>query len=199
MYSSILFAGGVYDRIAQRSFQRFSPMIVGARLTEFNERGISSAKIHDTEGSIPMRRTQVFLILLCVGAGSHAFAADPPAPPSTAQPAQSAPAQSAPAVPATPPVATEVSTTTTPDTVKADPGTKSDVTPEQMKAFRAAGYKPEVHNGRTLFCRREPQIGTRFESKTCGDAAEIERSTRNSQELAERIQSKAYVKAAGNP
>jgi hypothetical protein len=68
-----------------------------------------------------------------------------------------------------------------------------------MKAMRAAGYKPEVHNGRTLFCRSEPQIGTRFESKTCGDAAEIERSTRNSQELAERIQSKAYTKANGNP
>jgi len=141
-----------------------------------------------------MRRTQVFLILLCVGAGSHALAADPPAPSSTA-----APAPSATAVPAAPAGTTATSTAPTAAPAKADPGTKSDVTPEQMKAMRAAGYKPEVHNGRTLFCRSEPQIGTRFESKTCGDAAEIERSTRNSQELAERIQSKAYTKANGNP
>jgi hypothetical protein len=146
-----------------------------------------------------MRRTQVFLILLCVGAGSYALAADPPAPSSTVQPAQSATA--VPAAPAPGSTATSATPTAAPTAApaKADAGTKSDVTPEQMKAFRAAGYKPEVHNGRTLFCRSEPQIGTRFESKTCGDAEEIERSTRNSQELAERIQSKAYTKANGNP
>jgi hypothetical protein len=142
----------------------------------------------------------LFSMLLCLGMGSAALAADPPAPASApAQSSSAQPAQSAPAAPATPPDTTVISTTATPDAVKADPGTKSGVTPEQMKAFRAAGYKPEVHNGRTLFCRSEPQIGTRFESKVCGDAAEIERSTRNSQELAERLQSKAYTKANGNP
>jgi hypothetical protein len=152
-----------------------------------------------------MRRTRIFLILLCVGAGSHALAADPPAP-SQAQPVPPAPAAVVtPAAAVTPPTTAVTPTTTvaasdpSTNSVKADPDTKSGVTPEQMKAFRAAGYKPEVHNGQTLFCRREAQIGTRFESKTCGDAAEIERSTRNSQELAERIQSKAYVKANGNP
>jgi hypothetical protein len=148
-----------------------------------------------------MRLTRVFLIVLCIGAGSHVLAADPPAPSSAVPPGQSATAvPAAPAgITATPTVTAIPAAAPTAAPAKEVPATKSDVTPEQMKAFRAAGYKPEVHNGRTLFCRSEPQIGTRFESKTCGDADEIERSTRNSQELAERIQSKAYTKANGNP
>jgi hypothetical protein len=147
-----------------------------------------------------MCQRPIFSMLLCLGMGPAALAADPPAPSSAPAPSSTAqPAQSAPAGPVTPPVTTVISTTATADSLKSDPSTKSDVSPEQMKAFRAAGYKPEVHNGQTVFCRREPQIGTRFESKVCGDATEIERSTRNSQELAERIQSKAYNKANGNP
>jgi len=139
-----------------------------------------------------MRGTQVFLILLSVGAGSQALAADPPAP------TQVQPGQPAPAAAATPPTPAATSDSTT-NSAKADATPKSDVTPEEMKAMRSAGYKPEVHNGQTLFCRREAQLGTRFESKVCGTVAQIDRSIRDSQELAERIQTKAYVKAQGNP
>ena len=133
-----------------------------------------------------MRQTPIFLMLLCVGVGSHTLAADPPVP-------------SEPAAAAAPPSTTVSSTAPSADSQKSHPAAKSDVSPEQMKAFRAARYKPEVRNGQTLFCRREPQLGTRFESKVCGTAAEIERSTQNSQELASRIQQKAFVKAPGNP
>ena len=144
-----------------------------------------------------MRQTMAFLMSACVGAGSYALAADPPLPSNQVEPVQPAPAATA----APPAMASAPATTvaTADSSAKSEPTSKNDVTPAQMKAFRQAGYKPEVRNGQTFFCRKEAQLGTRFESKTCGTAAEIERSTANSQELAERIQTKAYVKAPGSP
>jgi len=139
-----------------------------------------------------MRGTRAFLILLCVGAGSQALAADPPAP------IQVQPGQPAPAAAVTPPT-TAATTDSTANSAKADASPKSDVTEAQAKSLRSAGYRPEVRKGQTLYCRREAQIGTRFESKVCGTFEEIERSIQNSQELATRIQQKAYVKANGNP
>jgi hypothetical protein len=136
-----------------------------------------------------VRRTTVFLMLLFVGAGSSALADEPAVPADQVQPA---PAAAATPAASSAPVAPAAS-------VKAEAASNSDVTPAQMKAFRQAGYKPEVRNGQTLFCRKEAQLGTRFESKTCGTAADIARSTANSQELAERIQTKAFVKAPGSP
>src|ERR1700729_3496368 len=34
---------------------------------------------------------------------------------------------------------------------------------EQTKRLKALGYKPEVQNGVTVFCRKETPLGTRFE------------------------------------
>jgi hypothetical protein len=136
-----------------------------------------------------VRRTTAFLMLLFVGAGSSALADEPAVPADQVQPAPAAAATSA---TSSAPVAPAAS-------VKAEAASNSDVTAAQMKAFRQAGYKPEVHNGQTIFCRREAQLGTRFESKVCGTATDIARSTANSQELAERIQTKAFVKAPGSP
>jgi hypothetical protein len=47
---------------------------------------------------------------------------------------------------------------------------------EQTKRLRAMGYKPEVQNGVTVFCRKETPMGTRFEKKICGNGDEIERN-----------------------
>jgi hypothetical protein len=134
-----------------------------------------------------MRRTTAFSMFVFVGAASSALADEPAVPANQVQPASAAAATAA------------ASSASAADAAKTEPTTKSDVSPEQMKAFRKAGYKPEVRNGQTLFCRKEAQLGTRFESKVCGTAADIERSTANSQELAERIQTKAFVKAPGSP
>lgn len=141
----------------------------------------------------PMVQKPIFLLLLSLGLASQGRAADPPSPPSSAtvQPGPSSAAVAA-ATPAS-------STVSSAEVRKSDAPATSDVTPEQMKTLRSAGYKPEVHNGQTFFCRREAVLGSRLESKVCGTAAEIERSTQNSQELAERIQTKAYTKANGNP
>jgi len=142
-----------------------------------------------------MRQRPIYLMLLCLGVNSHVRAADPPAPSSSAV----QPGQPAPAAAATAPSTTVSSAAATADLQKSEPGAKSDVTPLQMKTLRSAGYKPEVRNGQTLFCRAEHVLGSRLEKKVCGTAADIERSTQNSQELAERIQTKAYVKAPGSP
>jgi hypothetical protein len=139
-----------------------------------------------------MRRAPIFLMSLYVGVGSDALAAEPPVPSTPVQ-------QSEPAAAAAPPSTTVASADPSADSQKSDPASKSGISASQAKALRLAGYKPEVRNGQTLYCRREAQLGTRFESKVCGTAAEIERSTENSQELANRIQQKAFVKAPGNP
>jgi hypothetical protein len=143
-----------------------------------------------------MQRTTAFLMSACIGAGACAFAADPPVSPTQVEAGQPAPVAAAAPPAASAPAAAAA---TADSSAKSEPTSKNDVTPAQMKAFRQAGYKPEVRNGQTYFCRKEAQLGTRFESKTCGTAAEIERATASSQELAERIQTKAFVKAPGSP
>lgn len=47
---------------------------------------------------------------------------------------------------------------------------------EQTKRLRAMGYKLEVHDGVTVFCRKEMPLGTRFEKKVCGNGDEIEKN-----------------------
>jgi hypothetical protein len=84
--------------------------------------------------------------------------------------------------------------TTTATTAKAS----DSVTPEQAKVFRSAAYKTEVRNGITYYCRKEAQLGTRFETKVCGTADEIRRSTASSQELVSTIQRTAIAPAPGN-
>jgi hypothetical protein len=150
-----------------------------------------------------MRRIFVFLMSLCVGAGSLALAADPPVPSNPVEPGQPAtPAATAATLPATAVLPAESSAgAAKTDAVSKSgvPEAKSGVSEAQAKAMRLAGYKVQVRNGQTLYCRSERQLGTRFESKVCGTAEEIARSTANSQELAERIQTKAFVKAPGSP
>ena len=134
-----------------------------------------------------MRRAPIFLISLGVGVGSHALAAEPPVP------------STEPVATAAPPSTTVSSADPSADSPKSDATSKSGISASQTKALRLAGYKPEVRNGQTLYCRREAQLGTRFDSKVCGTIEDIERSIQNSQELASRIQQKAFVKAPGSP
>jgi hypothetical protein len=58
----------------------------------------------------------------------------------------------------------------------------------QTKRLRSQGYKPEVHNGRTVFCRKETQLGSRFEGKVCGTADEVDKAALNGKEVTEAIQ-----------
>ncbi len=95
-------------------------------------------------------------------------------PPTSAQPGQTAPAAA--------------STTAPNSTAKTDPATKGGASESQAKLLRAAGYKAEVRNGQTIYCRKEAQLGSRFESKVCGTADELERLTVKSKEAIDKAQ-----------
>jgi len=137
-----------------------------------------------------MTLAKILSISVCVGVGSLAFATDPTPPAATTATAPVIP--DAPATAAADQAKTAATTATT--TAKATDA----ATPEQAKIFRSAGYKTEVRNGITYYCRKEAQLGTRFETKVCGTADEIRRSTASSQELVSTIQRTAIAPAPGN-
>jgi hypothetical protein len=70
---------------------------------------------------------------------------------------------------------------------------KTETSDAQAKALHSAGYKPETRNGKTVYCRHEPQLGTHFESKVCGTPEEIARSIQNSKDATADIQRRATV------
>jgi hypothetical protein len=56
------------------------------------------------------------------------------------------------------------------------------------KRLRSAGYKPEVRKGETYYCRSEVLVGTRFPTKTCGTAEQLDQITTNDKEAAQQLQ-----------
>jgi hypothetical protein len=130
-----------------------------------------------------MTLAKVLSISLCMGLGSLAFATDPP-------PAATPPA----ATTATAPATADAASTAATDKAKSAATTakaaasSNGVTPEQAKTLRSAHYKAEVRNGVTSYCRYETQLGSRFETKTCGTPDDILRSITNSQELVNQMQ-----------
>lgn len=128
-----------------------------------------------------MRKLIGLLAVISVGSVSPVFATDPPA--TTTATSSTAPA-------ATPPK-TEDSAKITAQTnngkivklVAADADAD-----KQLTRLKAAGYKPELHGDNLVFCRREAELGSRFERKVCNSAEAIEQQTVQAQELAERTQ-----------
>jgi hypothetical protein len=64
----------------------------------------------------------------------------------------------------------------------------NDVTDDQLKQIMARGYKPESHDGRTVYCRREQPTGTRFPTKTCRTSAQIFEDEQQGKDAASRIE-----------
>jgi hypothetical protein len=136
-----------------------------------------------------MRAIAGLIGVLFTGVLSQALATEPP--PVSASPSQpaaapaeqqsaTAPAASQSAAPAT----TDSSTIKPPVTVVGD---KSELT-AQDKEIISRGYKLEMRHGDKYFCRREPQIGSRFEVKSCNTAESIEAQRQNGQEALRAIQ-----------
>jgi hypothetical protein len=103
-------------------------------------------------------------VLVCLGAGAMTLAlADPPtpAPPQSAAPAAaSSPSASPPATPA-------ASATQTPA-----PAAKPAVDPEEQRLM-AQGYRPKMRHGQKVFCRTEPELGSRLGGQeVCATVAE---------------------------
>jgi hypothetical protein len=116
-------------------------------------------------------------VLLCLNVGAVSLAlADPvgapPAPLSAAPPAPAptaaqvtAPAGAPPAPPASKEAAAPVA---------APPAATAPAVDPAEKRLLAAGYKPELHNGVKVWCRRQEVIGSRLaKQKMCGTARDL--------------------------
>ena len=116
--------------------------------------------------------------VLCVLSAGAVFAAAAAAAASSDQtptaPTENAAAQPAHSESAAPPASDSASKTKPADgTVHKVVLVDNDVTDIQLKQILAKGYRPESRNGKTVYCRKETPMGTRFETKTCSTSAAI--------------------------
>jgi hypothetical protein len=121
-----------------------------------------------------------------VGLWSSAQAVEPPV--STAPQSTSAPQTQAPAD-ASKPAATTDSTSSAAQNTPANLSTSNvkltagdSEAAAQLKRFKAAGYKPEVHDGQVVFCRNETVMGSRFDKKVCTTAHLLEQQMAQAQD-----------------
>jgi hypothetical protein len=68
------------------------------------------------------------------------------------------------------------------------------LTNSQVKQLLSRGYKPEARGDNVFYCRREQQLGSRFETRVCRSAEQIAEAERASQEATKYIQ-----RTGGNP
>ena len=132
-----------------------------------------------------MRLIVGLLTCCCAFTVTQTFADEPPAQTSSAdQPAQT----SSPA--ATPSAAAPASSTASAQTTAASkPAASADATDEATdKRLRSQGYKPEVRNGTKIYCRKEAELGSRFESKICGTAEQLSNANKDSQDALDKVQ-----------
>ena len=111
-------------------------------------------------------------VLACLGVGA-AFGAlgDPPA------------SQSATAPPATAPPATTPSSAT-----QASAPAKPEVDPEE-KRLLAQGYRAKMRHGQKVFCRTEPELGSRLGGQEiCGTVADLKAQQASTREEIQRQQ-----------
>jgi hypothetical protein len=130
-----------------------------------------------------MRLMFGLLTCLCAYQGIQALAAEPPGPTSSSvQPATTAiAAPAATAASSSSPAKTTAATTTAASPPK-------EALDAAEKKLRSQGYKPEVHNGKTIYCRRETQLGSHFESKTCSTPDQILRAQQDSKDAVDQMQ-----------
>jgi hypothetical protein len=64
------------------------------------------------------------------------------------------------------------------------------VTDAQLKQILSKGYKPsgQARGNEVYYCRRERELGSRFETKVCKTAAQILQDEQGSKEAAAHVQ-----------
>ena len=139
-------------------------------------------------------------ILACIGFGGGALAIADPAPgtPPAATSAQTA----TPAIPAAPAASSATATPNSSQTAAppaaAAAQTQTDDAADE-KRLRAAGYKPEMHNGEKIWCRKEESLGSRLAAqRNCGTASSLEKSMQENQRNVADSQRKTGTYMKGN-
>ena len=121
-------------------------------------------------------------VLACLGAGAVTVALADPSSPAPQRPA-AASSSSATAPPATaPPATTPSSATQTPAPAKPA------VDPEEKRLI-AQGYRAKMRHGEKVFCRTEPELGSRLGGKEiCGTVADLKAQQASTREEIQREQ-----------
>jgi hypothetical protein len=134
-----------------------------------------------------------------MGEWAQALANDPPAQaPNSVQSGQSPPAAASAATPsatpsaATPPASSSSAASASAATTPAKPANDGDA---DDKYLRQQGYKREVRNGQTYYCRSEVVVGSRFQNKVCGSAEQLTSARRQAQANVSKTQ-QSYVPGA---
>jgi hypothetical protein len=117
------------------------------------------------------------LAVISVASMSQAFATDPPAATPSASSTE-APAAKTDQSSSSKGISAETSNGKIVKLVAAD-----EAADKQLARLKAAGYKAELHGEELVFCRREAQLGSRFERKVCSTADAIEQQATLAQEL----------------
>jgi hypothetical protein len=151
-----------------------------------------------------MRTFVGVITLLGIGAFSSVLAADPPAAPAAAAASGQSQAGSRPTVSETAPtpLLPGADTTSNPPANAAnstDTAAGDKDSAVVVKQLRAAGYRPEQYNGETYYCRKEVQLGTRFEKKTCGTAQELAQISATGSEWTQKLQKSNITPPKGAP
>jgi hypothetical protein len=140
-----------------------------------------------------MRKLIGLLAVISIAGVAPAFATDPP-PATTTSDTASTPAKTEPSA--------DAKATTTTTTKPVDGQVKlvagDSEADKQLKRLKAAGYKPEVHGGEVVFCRKEAILGSRFEKKMCNSAENLEQQMNNAQEMASQAQRNSTISPRGN-
>jgi hypothetical protein len=125
-------------------------------------------------------------LCFCAMQASQALADDQTS--SAAQPAPaSPPAASSAATPAS------SSTTAKPASDAKPAASSTGAAPDEAtdKRLRSQGYKPEMHNGNTVYCRKETELGSRFPSKVCATPEQLANANKDSQDALDKVQRQA--------
>jgi hypothetical protein len=129
-------------------------------------------------------------LFTCWGAYYMAAAAadEPKQQSSAATQSVQAPATAAPAC--TPSATTPCTAAATANTTvaTASPATASkELQDAQDKALRSRGYKVQVRNGTTYYCRRETVLGSHFESNVCNTSDQLRATQQDSQDAIDKV------------
>ncbi len=128
-----------------------------------------------------MHKLLGLLAVLSVVSGAPAFATDPPAPtvtPSTPglQPASAKIADSK-------GISAQTSNGKILKLVAGDEAAE-----RELARLKSAGYKAELRGEQLVFCRREAQLGSRFEKKVCSSAESLQQQAVSGQDLTNSVQ-----------
>lgn len=121
-----------------------------------------------------VKQLKLLAVILCCQALFPALAADPPA--------------STPATEETPKPTPPITDSAATDASSSSEQAKQAADAAQAKRLRGMGWKPQVKDGQTVFCKKQVQMGTRFTTEECASGDEIDRRTRDAQNAIKKIQ-----------